>query len=61
VNATLNAWPIINNLRIFLPDAKRAEQSLVEVFGAKLRGILWMEALNLCTVGRLGDLIPASG
>ena len=61
VNATLNAWAIINNLRTFLPDAKRAGQSLVEVFGASLRGIPWMEALNLFTVGRLEDLVPASG
>ena len=61
VNATLNAWAIINNIRLFLPDAKRAGQSLVEVFGASLTGIPWMEALNLCTVGRLQDLVPASG
>lgn len=61
VNATLNAWAIINNLRTFVPDAKRAGKSLVEVFGASLRGIPWMEALNLCTVGRLSDLTPASG
>ena len=61
VNATLNAWAIINNLRPFLPDAKRAGQSLVEVFEAQLRGIPWMEALNLCTVGRFEDLSPASG
>lgn len=61
VNATLNPWAIINNFRTFVPDAKRAGQSLEEVFGAKLRGIPWMEALNLCTVGRLSDLVPASG
>jgi len=61
VNATLNAWAIVNNLRTFLPDAKRSSKSLVEVFGAMLQGIPWMEALNLCTVGRLSDLVPASG
>ena len=61
VNATLNAWALINNLRTFLPDAKRAGQSLVKVFGALLRGIAWIEALNLCTVGRLEDSVPASG
>ena len=61
VNATLNAWAIVNNLRTFLPDAKQAGKSLLEVFGAKLRGIPWMEALNLCIVGRLSDLVPASG
>ncbi len=61
VNVTLNAWAIINNLRTFLPDAKRAGKSLIEVFGASLGNIPWMEALNLCTVGRLSDLVPASG
>lgn len=61
VNATLNAWALINNLRTFKPDAKRAGQSLVEVFGASLRGIPGMEALNLCTVGQLSDLVTASG
>lgn len=61
VSATLNAWAIVNNLRAFLPDARYAGKSLVEVFGAKLRGLPWMEALNLCTVGRLEDLLPASG
>lgn len=61
VNATLNAWALINNLHTFLPDAKRAGQSLVEVFGASLRGIPWMEVLNLCTVGRLPDLVLPSG
>jgi hypothetical protein len=61
INATLNAWAIVNNLRAFLPDAQKAGQSLVEAFGAKLRGIPWMEALNLCTVGCLDKLVPASG
>ena len=51
----------MNNLRTFLPDAERAGQSLVELFGTSLRDIPWMEALNLCTVGRLADLVPASG
>lgn len=45
VNATLNAWAIINNLRSFLPDVKRAGQSLVEVFGASLHGIPWMASI----------------
>lgn len=30
VNATLNAWAIVNNLRTFLPDAKRAGKSLIQ-------------------------------
>jgi hypothetical protein len=61
INPMLNAWAIVNNLRAFLPDAKKAGQSLAEFFGAKLRGIPWMEALNLCTVGGLNKLLPAHG
>lgn len=53
----LNAWAIVNNLRSFLPDAKKAGQSLAEVFGANLHGLPWMEALNLCTVGALDVLL----
>ncbi len=53
----LNAWAIVNNLRPFLPDAKKAGQSLAEFFGANLHGLPWMEALNLCTVGALGALL----
>ena len=58
INPMLNAWAIVNNLRSFLPGAKKAGQSLAEYFGAKLKGIPWMEALNLCTVGTLSNLIP---
>jgi hypothetical protein len=58
INPMLNAWAIVNNLRPFLPDAKKAGQSLAEFFGAKLQGIPWMEALNLCTVGALNSLLP---
>jgi hypothetical protein len=57
VNATLNAWALINNLRTFLPDAKRAGQSLVEVFRASLRGIPGMEArssLHCRAIGGFG-------
>jgi hypothetical protein len=53
IDPMLNAWAIVNNLRKFLPDAIKAGQSLAEHFGAQLRGIPWMEALNLCTVGNL--------
>ncbi len=49
----LKAWAIVNNLRKFLPDAAKAGLSLVEHFGVNLRGLSWMEALNLCTVGNL--------
>jgi len=55
----LNAWAIVNNLRAFLPDAQKAGQSLAEFFGAKLKGIPWMEVLNLCTVGSLQNSMPS--
>jgi hypothetical protein len=54
----LNAWAIVNNLRPFLPNAKKAGQSLAEFLGAKLKGIPLMEALNLCSVGALNSLVP---
>ncbi|KAI9129150.1 hypothetical protein [Acaryochloris sp. CCMEE 5410] len=53
----VNAWAIVNNLRSFLPDAKKAGQSLAEHFGAQLKGLPWMEALNLCTVGNLDAVL----
>jgi hypothetical protein len=59
IDATLNAWAMVNNLRPFLPDAKKAGQSLAEFFGAQLHRLPWMEALNLCTVGALDKFIPA--
>ena len=59
IDPMLNAWAIVNNLRSFLPDAKKAGQSLAEFFGAKLYGLPWMEALNLCTVGTLAQLVPS--
>jgi hypothetical protein len=58
INPMLNAWAIVNNLRSFLPGAKKAGQSLAEFFGADFHGIPWMEALNLCTVDTLSQLIP---
>ena len=59
IDPMLNAWAIVNNLRSFLPDAQKAGQSLAEFFGAQLRGIFWMEALNLCSVAALDKLMPA--
>ncbi|WP_205879177.1 hypothetical protein, partial [Leptolyngbya sp. BC1307] len=50
IDPMLNAWAIVNNLRAFLPDAKKAGQSLAQFFGAQLHGLPWMEALNLSTV-----------
>jgi hypothetical protein len=56
----LNAWAIVNNLRKFLPDAAKAGLSLVEHFGVNLRGLPWMVALNLCTVGSLDAMAMTS-
>lgn len=58
IDPILNAWAIVNNLRPFLPDAKKAGQSLAEFFGAELHNIPWMEALNLCSVTALDQLLP---
>jgi len=58
IDPMLNAWAIVNNLRAFLPGAQKAGQSLAQFFGAKTKGIPWMEVLNLCTVGTLQNLIP---
>jgi Domain of unknown function (DUF6431) len=58
IDPMLNAWAIVNNLRAFLPGAQKAGQSLAQFFGAKVKGIPWMEVLNLCTVGSLQKLIP---
>ena len=58
IDPMLNAWAIVNNLRPFLPDAKKAGQSLAGFFGAQLHGLPWMEALNLCSVAALDKLMP---
>ena len=57
VDPMMNGWAIVNNLRSFLPDAKKAGQSLAEHFGAQLKGLLWMEALNRCTVSNLDAML----
>jgi hypothetical protein len=59
INPMLNAWAIVNNMRSFLPGAKKAGQSLAEFFGADFHGIPWMEVLNLCTVDTLTQMLPA--
>ncbi len=59
IDPMLNAWAIVNTLRAFLPDAKKAGQSLAQFFGAQLHGLPWMEALNLSTVGTLNRLLQA--
>lgn len=60
IEPMLNGWAIVNNLRSFLPDAKKAGQSLAEFFGAQFHGLPWIEALNLCTVGALDKLVLAN-
>ncbi|UJB73058.1 hypothetical protein HRE53_31215 (plasmid) [Acaryochloris sp. 'Moss Beach'] len=60
INPMVNAWAIVNNLRPFLPDAKKAGQSLAEHFGVQLKGLSWMEALNLCTVSNLDAMLLAT-
>lgn len=57
IDPMLNAWAIVNNLRPFLPDAKKAGQSLAQFVGAQLHGLPWMEALNLSTVAALDKLL----
>jgi hypothetical protein len=59
IDPMLNAWAIVNDLRAFLPGARKAGQSLAEFFGAKFKGLPWMEVLNLCTVGKLETLLPS--
>ena len=49
--ATVNAWAIVRNFWRYLPGAKRAGQSPVEIAGADLQGIPWLQVLNLLTVG----------
>jgi hypothetical protein len=45
--ATLNAWAITRNCWRFLPGAKRAGQAPIELAGADLHGIPWMQLVNL--------------
>jgi hypothetical protein len=36
IDPMLNAWAIVNNLKAFLPGAKKAGQSLAQFFGGQL-------------------------
>jgi hypothetical protein len=49
--ATVNAWAIVWNFWRYLPGAKRAGQSPVELAGADLKGLPWLQVLNLLTMG----------
>ena len=45
--ATMNAWAITRNCWRFLKGAKRAGLSPLELAGADLLGIPWMQLVNL--------------
>ncbi len=45
--ATMNAWAITRNCWRFLKGAKRAGLSPIELAGANLAGIPWMQWVNL--------------
>lgn len=45
--ATMNAWAITRNCWRFLKGAKRAGLSPIELAGANLTGIPWMQWVNL--------------
>jgi hypothetical protein len=49
--ATAKAWAIGRICWRYLPGAKRAGQSPVELAGADLKGIPWLQVLNLLTLG----------
>ena len=51
--ATVKAWAIGRNFWRYLPGAKRAGQSPVEIAGANLRDIPWLQVLNLLTMADL--------
>ena len=50
-SAFANAWAIARNFWRFMPGAKRAGQSPVEINGADLSGKAWLEVVNLCSYG----------
>ena len=56
----INVWAIVNNLRAFLPDVKKAGQTLAKYFGVQLKALSLMEALDLCTVGNLDAMLPST-
>jgi hypothetical protein len=49
--ATVNAWAIVRNFWRYWPGAKRAGQSPVELAGTELKGLPWLQVLNLLTMG----------
>ena len=50
---TVRAFAIVRNFWRYMPGAKRAGQSPVEIAGADFQGIPWLEVVNLATTSRL--------
>jgi len=46
---TVRAFAIVRNFWRYMPGAKRAGKSPVEIAGADLKGIPWLEVVNLAT------------
>lgn len=53
--AFANAWAIARSFWRFMKGAKRAGKSPVEIAGADLSGHPWLEVVNLCAYGALGQ------
>jgi hypothetical protein len=52
--AFANAWAIARNFWHFMPGAKRAGKSPIEIAGVDLSGRPWLEVVNLCAYGAFG-------
>ncbi len=53
---TVRAFAIVRNFWRYMPGAKREGMSPVEIAGANLQGISWLEVVNLATTS---DITPA--
>jgi hypothetical protein len=52
-NKTVRAFAIVRNFWRYMPGAKRAGLSPVEIAGADLQGIPWLEFVNLASTSRM--------
>lgn len=50
---TVRAFGIVRNFWQYMPGAKRAGESPVEIAGADLQGIPWLEVVNLASTSRM--------
>lgn len=50
---TVRAFGIVRNFWQYMPGARRAGQSPVEIAGADLQGIPWLEVVNLASTSRM--------